>query len=39
VDPRKHALGKMKFIELLISTEDNEGEGVYLTIITYSTQL
>jgi len=39
VDLRKHEVGKIKFIKLLVSTEENVGEGVYLTIIIDCMQL
>ena len=39
VDLRKRELGKIEFNELLFSTEENVGEGVYLTTITHCMQL
>jgi hypothetical protein len=37
VDPRKHALGKMKFIELLVSTQEKEVKEFILQYTQYAT--
>jgi hypothetical protein len=39
VDLKKHALDKIKLIEVLVSTEENVGEGIYPTIIIHHMQL